>query len=104
MGTGGNILESANLSVIDCVLQRVTPSKMQTAEWGVAALKVSFKRLAVNLPADAYKRYRIIACCAHLMNFRTRTVGFEQIRSVYAVAGSVTQPWLNACEQEFLLN
>lgn len=80
------------------------PSERQTAEWVVAAQKCPFQRLAVNLPAGVYRQYRIIGCCVYLINFRTRKVGFIQIRSIYADPGSVTQPWLNVCEQESLLN
>ena len=94
MGTGGDVPESAYLSAIDYVLQNVMPSERQSAEWGVAALKGPFKRLTVNLPADSYKRYRIIACCVHLMNFRTRLVGLNQIKTVYASLGTQVQPWL----------
>ena len=78
------------------ILQRVMPSERQAAEWGVAALKGPFKRLTVTLPADSYRRYRIITCCAHMVNFRTRIVGLNQIKSVYTDPIEVVQPWIHA--------
>ena len=79
-----NIPESTELYAVDLILQRVMPSERQSAEWGIRALKGPFGRLKVALPADAEKRARIIRICCHLLNFRTRFVGLNQIRSTYA--------------------
>ena len=100
LGLDGDIPKSAYLYAVDTILQRVLPSERQSAEWGVAALKEPFKRLSVRLPADSYRRYRIITCCAHLMNLRTRLVGLSQIKTVYANYGTVVQPWIRHLLQE----
>lgn len=102
MGISEDVLQYAYLAAIDCVLQRIMPSESQFAEWGVATLKGPFKRLTVNLPSDSYKRFRIIACCVHLMNFRTRTVGLNQIKSTYDCYGTIVQPWVQAMIRETL--
>ena len=100
LGFGGDGPKSAYLYAVDTILQKVLPSERHSAEWGVAALKEPFKRLTVRWPADSYRRYRVIACCAHLMNLRTRLVGLSQIRTVYANHGDVVQPWLQHLMEE----
>jgi len=76
-----SIMESAELYAIDIILQRVMPSERQSAEWGVRAIKAPFGRLKTPLPADSSKRLRLLRICCHLFNFRTRTIGLNQIRS-----------------------
>mmetsp|Transcript_38526 Transcript_38526/g.83459 ORF Transcript_38526/g.83459 Transcript_38526/m.83459 type:complete len:107 (-) Transcript_38526:42-362(-) len=55
----------------------------QTAEWGMKELQASFRRLTVKLPADARERRFMLETCIRLYNRRTRTVGVNQIRTVY---------------------
>jgi len=90
----GTVTETAYRAAIDLLLDRAMPSERQSAEWGVRAIKGPFKRLTVPLPCDAYKRLRIILLCAHIYNYRTRLVGLNQIRTVYANDGDGVQPWV----------
>ncbi len=83
MRDSSDVPRTAWMAAIDTLLERAMPSERQSAEWGVRAIKGPFGRLKVALPADARARYRILACCAHLYNFRTRFVGLNQIRTVY---------------------
>ncbi|PXF42602.1 hypothetical protein BWQ96_00638 [Gracilariopsis chorda] len=76
----GQASKSLEMAAVDCVLQSLYPAYRQSGEWGVNALKAPFRRLTTVLPADSYKRYRIIALCCYLMNYRTRTIGHNQIR------------------------
>ena len=50
------------LSTVDTIIERAMPYELQSAEWGVRAIKGPFKRLTVPLSPDSYNRYRIIAC------------------------------------------
>lgn len=101
MGTTRDVPESAYLAAIELVQQNVMPIERQSAEWSVAALEGPFKISTVNLPADAFKRFRIIACCVHLMNFRTQTVGLNQIKSVYVNYGACVQVWVKDMENGY---
>ena len=78
-----DIPKSAELAVVDVLLQRAMKSERQSAEWGVRAMKGPFQRLKTPLPADAHKRLRLLRICCHLFNFRTRFVGLNQIRTTY---------------------
>ena len=60
---------------------------------GLRAIKGPFARLKVKLLADAYSSYRIIVSCAHLNNFRTRFVGLNRLRSVYASERDSALAW-----------
>ena len=79
-----DIPKSAELAPVDLMLQRAMPSKRQSAEWGVRAMKGPFQRLKTPLPADARKRLRLLRICCHLQNFRTRFVCLNQIRTTYS--------------------
>lgn len=70
------------------------PSERQSAEWGVRAIKGPFGRLKLPLSPDALKRERLLRICVHLFNLRTRLVGLNQIRTVYANVGYNPHPWL----------
>ena len=61
---------------------------------GVNAIKAPFASLNVRLPADSYRRYRIITLAVHLFKFRTRLFGLNQIKTVYANIGERVQPWV----------
>jgi hypothetical protein len=58
-------------------------STRQAAEWGMRVLQGSFGRLHLKLPWDAVARTRILLCCLHLSNLRTRVMGIYQIRTVF---------------------
>ena len=85
---------------MDKLIERAMPSECQSAEWGVRAIKGPFKRLSVPLPADILVRHRIIVCCVHLYNFRTRFVGLIQIRTVYKDEGTTAPPWVEELATE----
>lgn len=87
------MFESEELAAIDIILQRVMPSERQAAEWGVRALKAPFGILRLPLSPDSEYRGRLLQLCAHLLNMRTRLVGLNQIRTVYASPEEVCQPW-----------
>ena len=95
VGETQGLAESEVLSRLDITLQGVMPSERQSAEWGIRAIKGTFDRLRPPLSADAYVRRRLLAVCAHLKNLRTRCVGLNQIRTVYANDDEETQPWLS---------
>ena len=87
-----DILQAALPVAVDTLLERAMPSERQVEEWGVRALKGPFKRLSVPLPADRYKRYRLLRICVHMYNFRLRFVGLNQHRTVYESVGTKVQP------------
>ena len=60
-----------------------TTSIRQAAEWGMRVLQGCFGRLRLPLPWDADARKRILLCCLHLSNLRTRVMGINQIRTVF---------------------
>ncbi|KAK7459484.1 hypothetical protein VKT23_009467 [Stygiomarasmius scandens] len=56
----------------------------QAAEWGMCTMQGSFGRLRVPMKInDDEKRGDLLEICTHLFNLRARTVGHNQIRSVY---------------------
>jgi hypothetical protein len=56
----------------------------QTAEWGMRTMQGSFGRLRVPLPIkNSDQRCDILECVSRLFNLRARTVGHNQIRTVY---------------------
>lgn len=55
----------------------------QAVEWGMRAIQGSFGRLHTKLPSDKIKRYEILTLVWRLHNFRVRTVGVNQINTVY---------------------
>lgn len=88
------IPNSIELAAVDTILQRIMPSERQSAEWGVRAIKGPFARLKRPLSPDSLKRERLLRICTHLFNLRTRHVGLNQIRSVYANTNEKLDPWL----------
>ncbi len=62
---------------------RLALSIRQSAEWGMGALQQMCGRLRHCLSADAKVRRELLNLCCHYYNFRTRTVGLNQIRTVY---------------------
>ena len=55
----------------------------QGAEWGMRGLQACCTRLHKPLSFDPRKRQRLLKVCIMLFNFRTRTVGQNQIRTVF---------------------
>lgn len=56
----------------------------QSAEWGNHHLHAAFPRLCTRLPAsDDLLRWRLIFCCAHLLNLRTQLTGHSEIMTVH---------------------
>ena len=73
-------------------------SYRQTAEWGMRAIQGSFGRLRVPLPINYTKaRGDLLETVVRLYNLRSRTIGYNQIRSVY-------EPIWREGEQEELWN
>ena len=92
---------STYTAATEILLDKAMPCERQSAEWGVNGMKYPFKRLSVPLPADVNSRFRILQICAHLLNFRSRFVGLNQIRSVYKDEGAHVQPWLREFSPDF---
>lgn len=63
--------ESTALAAVDVIFQGVLPSKRQSAEWGIRALKETIPILKVFLSAGSKKGYWILAVCVCLLNLRT---------------------------------
>ena len=76
---------AAEAVALDMIMQRAMPSELQSAEWGVRGTKSPFGRLKSALPADASLRRTMLTITTHLYNLRVRTIGRNQIRSVYYV-------------------
>ncbi|KAE9398830.1 hypothetical protein BT96DRAFT_939881 [Gymnopus androsaceus JB14] len=56
----------------------------QTSEWGMRLIQGSFARLRVPLDINRDSdRADLIEVCVRLCNYRTRTVGHNQIKTVY---------------------
>ena len=73
-------------------------SYRQTAEWGMRAIQGSFGRLRVPLPINYTEaRGDLLETIVRLYNLRSRTIGYNQIRSVY-------EPIWREGEQEELWN
>lgn len=101
MGPNSDVPRSSYLGAVDTLRERAMPSERQSAEWGVRAMKGPFKRLTVPLPPDARERKRVISTCVHLYNFRTRLVGLNQIRTVYASSKANPKPWIRDLVQVY---
>ena len=98
------ILQSEALQFIEYVMQRTYPIERQPVEWGVRALKTPFGRLRLPLTHDSAKRGRMLRICAHMLNLRTRLINLNQIRTVYALQGTDSNPWVQRflTEQRFI--
>ena len=70
-----------NVSVIKT--HRVALSIRQSAEWGMGSVQRSCGRLQHSLPANSQRRRMLLDLCVFYFNFRTRTVGLNQIQTVY---------------------
>ena len=63
--------------------QTITSTR-QAAEWGMRAFQGMFPRLYARMPACHATRKRWLNILIPLFNFRTRTMGINQIRTVYS--------------------
>lgn len=96
----GEIPTDAVLAAVDIIMQRVMPSERQSAEWGIRAMKAPFGILRLPLSPSSRKRYKLLCTCTRLLNVRTRVVGLNQIKTVYANDGDDTQPWVRRLVKE----
>lgn len=55
----------------------------QAAEWGMRILQGAFARLTIPLRFDVEFNKDLISLSLHLYNYRTRTTGINQIRTVF---------------------
>jgi len=62
---------------------RVVTSLRQAAEWGMRFIQGSFARLYLPLPVENDKCELLLRVVLLLCNYRTRTVGFNQIATVF---------------------
>lgn len=92
--SGKGIPKSVFLSAVERIVDQAMPNENQAAEWDVNAIKRPFSRLSTKIPADSYRRCRILTIVAHLYNYRVRNVGLNQLKTVYARTASVAQPWI----------
>lgn len=63
---------------------RAALSIRQAAEWGMGTFQRVWGRLQLPLPTNQHKRWNILELAARLNNYRARTVGLNQIRTVFA--------------------
>lgn len=81
-----SIPESAALAAVQIIMQLVYPGERQSTECVIRSIKGPFMWLDSILPAESAKRMLIITCRFHILNYRTRTVGFNHIRTTYSCA------------------
>jgi hypothetical protein len=62
---------------------RLALSIRQGAEWGMGAMQGMCGRLRHRLSSNSAVRRELLELCSHYFNFRTRTVGLNQISTVY---------------------
>ncbi len=80
-------LQAASISVKQFVAaikqHRLALSICQSAEWGMGALQQMCCSLRHRLSANAKVRRQLLDLCVSYYNYRTWTVGLNQIRTVY---------------------
>jgi len=83
-------ISSKRLRKIDPIIQESIKRRShvytllrQASEWGMRALQGSFSRLTAKLPGQKNKRKNIIYAIILLHNFRTRSIGLNQIATVF---------------------
>ena len=64
-------------------LSNVYVSLRQTSEWGMRGLQGTFPRCKKRLPGNQFKRKLVIQSIVLVHNFRTETVGLNQIKTVF---------------------
>lgn len=85
---------SAEITPVDIIMQRFLPSEIPSFEWGMRCLKGTFGRMPLPLSPDNAKREKIIRTFLHLLNFLTRKIGLNQIRTVYSNPDAEPSPWI----------
>ncbi len=65
-------------------LHRLALSIRQAAEWGMGSIQKCCGRLRHRLSSKSAQRRELLELCTHYYNCRTRTVGLNQIRTVYS--------------------
>ena len=78
-------------------MSRIVAGMRVPCEWGNRGLTACFARLTMPLPADHAKRWTMLYICAHLNNFRVRTMDYGQIRACFhrdyiKLAGTQSRP------------
>lgn len=68
----------------------------QAVEWGMRSIQSAFGRLHLKLSSNKEERHELLAVIFWLHNFRTRSVGVNQIRTVYY------NRWKNRKENDIL--
>ncbi len=58
-------------------------SLRQASEWGMRALQGSFSRLKSRLSSDSHRRHILIKSILLLHNYRTESMGINQISTVF---------------------
>jgi hypothetical protein len=79
LGNSLNRLEYTRALKID----RAIISQRQAAEWGMGTFQKTFGRLKLPLPTDEGKRKHMLLACIYLHNYRCKTVGINQIKTVF---------------------
>lgn len=98
MKSGTRLPRDSNVREEAMRFDRQLLSYRQTAEWGMRAIQGSFGCLRVPLPINYTKaRGDLLETVVRLYNLRSRTIGYNQIRSVY-------EPIWREGEQEELWN
>ena len=63
--------------------QNATISIRRAVEWGMGTITHTYKRLKTRLEFNPKKRLLLLDTCVRLLNFRTKRVGLNQIRTVF---------------------
>lgn len=84
------------LLAVDIIMQHVLPGKRRSAEYGVRCLKEPFGRMRLLLGPDRKKLGRLIRTYVHLLSFRTRSIGLNQIRSFYSSPHINAATWIKS--------
>lgn len=72
-----------SMGALEVILQRFYRSGRHTVDWGLNALKTSFRRVPIGLPADVPTSCCLIALCCNLLNLETRRLWRNQMRPLY---------------------
>lgn len=81
-------------------MKRVMMTEFKFVECIIMALKAPFGCLRLPLTAESKRRYRIISICIHMFNFKTRTIGLNQIWTVHSDKDTEVQPCIQRLVDE----
>ncbi len=79
--TGNTVTVQKVAAVIK--LHRLALSICQSAEWGMGAMQSMCWLLQCRLPANSMQHKQLMDLCIYYFNYRTHTVGLNQIRTEY---------------------